>query len=98
MGCLALGAGLAREEEGQISLAVRLGCGPQEVHWEGGTAFQAGRGQSPLDLAGDGVTLPAIWLCWEENRIGASGSLLVAPQQCGSCQAWHLQHLGPRGP
>lgn len=86
MGCLALGSGLAREEEGQLSHTVRLGCGPQEVHQEGGTVFQAGRGQSPLDLAGDGVTLPAIWLCWEEKRNGASGSLLVTPQQCGSCQ------------
>lgn len=33
-----------------------------------GTVFQAGRGQHPLDFGGDGVTLPAIWLCWEEKR------------------------------
>lgn len=60
----------------------------------GAQPSRQGGGQSPLDLAGDGVTLPAIWLCWEEKRSGASGSLLVAPQQCGSCQNLASKALG----
>lgn len=50
MGCLALGSGLAREEEGQLSHTVRLGCGPQEVHREGAQSSRQGGDKVPWTL------------------------------------------------